>query len=80
MNLTILPNFVIKAIESIHTVLGENLVMFFKWAWSENSLMVTPQILEFLVITICNNGHSLRDKAIYSLWDLVKEFEKAKRN
>lgn len=73
MNLTIRQDFVIKAIESIETVVGENLVRFFKWAWSENSLVLTTQVLESFVITICNSGSSLRDRDIYSLWDLVKE-------
>ncbi|XP_058787230.1 small ribosomal subunit protein mS80 (rPPR6)-like [Vicia villosa] len=73
MNLTIRQDFVIKAIESVETVLAENLVRFFKWAWTENSLVVTTQVLESFVITICNSGRSLRDKDVYSLWDLVKE-------
>jgi pentatricopeptide repeat protein len=54
-------------------VFCENLVRFFKWAWKENSLQVTTQVLESVVITICNSGVSLRDKDVYSLWDLVKE-------
>ncbi|CAI8597851.1 unnamed protein product [Vicia faba] len=73
MNLTIRQDFVIKAIESVETVLAENLLRFFKWVWTENSLAVTTQVLESFVITICNTGRSLRDKYVYSLWDLVKE-------
>ncbi|KAK2444352.1 pentatricopeptide repeat-containing protein, mitochondrial [Trifolium repens] len=73
LNLSINQDFVIKAIESIEMVFCENLVRFFKWAWKENSLQVTTQVLESVVITICNSGVSLRDKDVYSLWDLVKE-------
>ncbi|WJX49364.1 hypothetical protein P8452_35809 [Trifolium repens] len=74
LNLSINQDFVIKAIEMVEMVFRENLVRFFKWAWKENSLQVSTQVLEFVVIIICNGGGvSFRDKHAYSLWDLVKE-------
>ncbi|XP_045816035.1 pentatricopeptide repeat-containing protein At3g02650, mitochondrial [Trifolium pratense] len=72
LNLSLNQDFVIKAIETIETVFVENLVRFFKWAWKENSLEVTTQVVEPFVM-ICNSGGSLTDKDVYSLWDLVKE-------
>lgn len=73
MNLNVHQDFLIKAIEKVEIVSVQNLVRFLKWVWSENSREVTTQVLEFFVVTICNSGGSLRDKDVYSLWDLVKE-------
>ncbi|CAJ2659702.1 unnamed protein product [Trifolium pratense] len=81
LNLSINQDFVIKAIETIEMVIaiGKNLVRFFKWAWNENSLEVTTQVLESFVITICNGSSgSLRDKDVFPLWDLVKEIGEKK--
>ncbi|WJX65219.1 hypothetical protein P8452_49902 [Trifolium repens] len=74
LNLSINQDFVIKAIEMLQMLFRENLVRFFKWAWKENSLQVSTQVLESVVIIVCNGGGvSFRDKDAYSLWDLVKE-------
>ncbi|XP_004502080.1 small ribosomal subunit protein mS80 (rPPR6) [Cicer arietinum] len=74
MNLSLHQDFFIKAIETVPLVLGENLVRFFKWALNENkSLELSTTVVESLVFTICNSSGSLRNKDIYSLWELVKE-------
>ncbi|KAK7372615.1 hypothetical protein VNO80_06002 [Phaseolus coccineus] len=70
MDLTLHQQLVTKVIES-PLVLGENLIRFFRWAWSERSLEVTTPMVESLVLAVC--GNDVRKKEAYSLWDLVKE-------
>ncbi|XP_027360962.1 pentatricopeptide repeat-containing protein At3g02650, mitochondrial [Abrus precatorius] len=69
MRLTLHPDFVTKSIEAPF-VLGENLIRFFRWAWTEKSFNVNTPVVESLVLAICSG---LRKKEIYSLWDLVKD-------
>ncbi|KAK7308279.1 hypothetical protein VNO77_41881 [Canavalia gladiata] len=70
MGLTLHHDFVTRAIETPF-VLGENLIRFFKWAWSDKSFTVTTAVVESLVLALCNS--SLRKREIYSLWDLVRD-------
>ncbi|XP_020237347.1 pentatricopeptide repeat-containing protein At3g02650, mitochondrial [Cajanus cajan] len=70
LDLTLHQQLVEKVIETPF-VLGENLIRFFKWAWSERSLEVTTPMVESLILAIC--GNDVRKKVVYSMWDLVKE-------
>jgi len=70
MDLSLHQKLVTKVIES-PLVLSENLIRFFRWAWSERLLEVTTPMVESLVLAIY--GKDVRKKEAYSLWDLVKE-------
>ncbi|QCE06858.1 Pentatricopeptide repeat [Vigna unguiculata] len=70
MDLTLHQQLMSKVIES-PLVLSENLIKFFRWAWSERSLEVTTPMVESLVLVIYRND--VRKKEAYLLWVLVKE-------
>ncbi|KAK7385834.1 hypothetical protein VNO78_31744 [Psophocarpus tetragonolobus] len=70
MDLTLNQQLVTKVIES-PIALGENLIRFFRWAWSERSLEVTTPMVESLVLAVCKND--VGKKVLYSMWDLVKD-------
>ncbi|KAK7308994.1 hypothetical protein RJT34_05383 [Clitoria ternatea] len=70
VDFTLHQEFVTRIIET-PSVLGENLIRFFRWAWNEKLFKVT-QVVESLVLAICSKG-VLRKKEIYSLWDLVRD-------
>ncbi|KAL2316991.1 hypothetical protein Fmac_030867 [Flemingia macrophylla] len=70
LDLSLHQQLVTKVIET-PLVSGENLIRFFKWAWSERSLEVTTSMVESLVLAVCRDDVS--KKVVYSMWDLVKE-------
>ncbi|CAJ1971141.1 unnamed protein product [Sphenostylis stenocarpa] len=70
MELSLHHQLVTKLIETPF-VSGENLIRFFRWAWTERSLGVTTPMVESLVLAIC--GNDVKKEEAYSLWDLVKE-------
>ncbi|XP_075644709.1 small ribosomal subunit protein mS80 (rPPR6)-like [Castanea sativa] len=70
MGLTLHEEFVVKVLETPH-VLGENLIMFFKWGLKKKSeFKVTTCVVDSLVRAICRE---LKKKDAYALWDLIKD-------
>ncbi|KAE9600768.1 hypothetical protein Lal_00011229 [Lupinus albus] len=71
---TLHQDFLIKLLQTSN-VSGYNLIRFIKWALDNNeSFHVTIPIVESLVSNVCSSGGDvLREKLIYSLWDLVKD-------
>ncbi|TKY57016.1 Pentatricopeptide repeat-containing protein mitochondrial [Spatholobus suberectus] len=76
LDLTLHHELVTKITETPF-VLGENLIRFFRWAWSKRSLEVTTPMVESLVFAISRND--VRKKVVYSMWDLVKEIGEKER-
>ncbi|XP_062082441.1 small ribosomal subunit protein mS80 (rPPR6) [Humulus lupulus] len=77
MSLNLNEEFVVRVLET-PSILGENLISFFKWASKDGSeFKVTSRVVDALVRSVCRN---LRKKDAYALWDLVKDVGEKEKN
>ncbi|XVF69695.1 hypothetical protein PTKIN_Ptkin11bG0102700 [Pterospermum kingtungense] len=69
MPLDLHEDFIVKVLQTPF-ILGETLIMFFKWLMKKPDFKVTSYVIDSLVKAICND---LRKRNAYALWDLLKE-------